>query len=175
MRLLSCFLVSLMLLCGCSRTQKAYTGHLKNRYELLPVELPEISLPPLPQTEIQLEVQAYRDSSFYLDNVTLAPEGRFMLTSKTDTLDFNGFHSAFINSIVYPELCREMLIQGKVYCKINFDKKGNCLTPEILRSPDQVLEKEALRCIKVLLNGANISFHPYRMKHMILVVSFRLN
>ncbi len=68
--------------------------------------------------------------------------------------EFPGGQSALMNylssNIKYPEECRKMGVEGKVFIKFIVDKLGNITNVQILRGvPDgQLLEKEAIRVVQ---------------------------
>ncbi|HRG58788.1 MAG TPA: energy transducer TonB [Bacteroidia bacterium] len=68
--------------------------------------------------------------------------------------EFPGGQSALMkylsSNINYPENCRKMGVEGKVYLKFIVDKLGNITHVQVLRGvPDgQLLEKEAIRVVQ---------------------------
>lgn len=53
-------------------------------------------------------------------------------------------------NIKYPSICRENNIQGKVYIQFIVNKDGSIVDPEVIRSVNPYLDKEALRVISTM-------------------------
>ncbi|PVX52643.1 outer membrane transport energization protein TonB [Balneicella halophila] len=53
-------------------------------------------------------------------------------------------------NIKYPQIAADNGIQGKVYLKFVVEKDGKVGDVQVLRSPDKLLEKEAVRVVKTL-------------------------
>lgn len=83
----------------------------------------------------------------------IAPENE-IYTIVEQMPEFPGGQSALMNylssNIKYPEECRKMGVEGKVFIKFIVDKLGNITNVQILRGvPDgQLLEKEAIRVVQ---------------------------
>ncbi len=78
--------------------------------------------------------------------------------------------------IKYPVLAVENGIEGKVFIRFSINKKGEVINPEILRSVDSLLDKEAIRVVKLLPKwkpGMN-NGRPVSVKFT-LPVTFKLN
>lgn len=80
--------------------------------------------------------------------------------------------------IQYPEECRKMGVEGKVFVKFIVDQTGNIINAQILRGIEdgKLLEKEAIRVIQSMPqwkpgknNGKNVSVY------FTLPISFKLN
>lgn len=54
------------------------------------------------------------------------------------------------NSVIYPDIAREMDIQGRVFVEFVVDENGNVIKAKVLRSVHPALDKEALRVINSL-------------------------
>lgn len=56
------------------------------------------------------------------------------------------------SNINYPEECRKMGVEGKVFVKFIIDKSGSIYDPQILRgvADGKLLEKEALRVVNAM-------------------------
>jgi len=82
----------------------------------------------------------------------------------------------FINSnIDYPQLAIENDVQGKVYVKFVVNTKGEIENAEVVRSVDDILDKEALRIINSMPNwnpgmNGNIAVKV----NMIIPINFKL-
>lgn len=82
-----------------------------------------------------------------------APENE-IFTIVEQMPEFPGGQSALMkylsSNINYPEPCRKMGVEGKVYLKFIVDKLGNITNVQVLRGiPDgQLLEKEAIRVVQ---------------------------
>lgn len=83
----------------------------------------------------------------------VAPENE-IFTIVEQMPEFPGGQSALMqylsSNINYPETCRKMGVEGKVYLKFIVDKLGNITNVQVLRGiPDgQLLEKEAIRVVQ---------------------------
>lgn len=53
-------------------------------------------------------------------------------------------------NIKYPQIAADNGVQGKVYLKFIVKENGNIGEVQVLRSPDKLLEKEAIRVVKML-------------------------
>ncbi len=82
------------------------------------------------------------------------------------------------SNIKYPDECRKMGIEGKVYVKFVVDKTGSITDTKLLRGvPDgKLLENEAIRVIKTMpkWNPGNQSGKPVSV-YFTLPISFKLN
>lgn len=83
-----------------------------------------------------------------------------------------------VSNIKYPEECRKMGVEGKVFVKFIVDPTGKIINAQILRGVEdgKLLEKEALRVIQSMPNwkpgkqgGKNVSVY------FTLPISFTLN
>ncbi len=65
----------------------------------------------------------------------------------------------------FPEMARQMGIQGKVYVNFVIEKNGKITNVEVIRGPDQLLNDEAVRVVKMLpqLTPAKQRGKPVRM------------
>lgn len=85
----------------------------------------------------------------------VAPENE-IFTIVEQMPEFPGGQSALMNylssNIKYPEECRKMGVEGKVFIKFIVDKLGNINSVQVLRGiPDGLLmEKEAVRVIQAM-------------------------
>jgi TonB family protein len=73
--------------------------------------------------------------------------------------------------IKYPEQAKYSNITGTVYVKMVINKKGEVVNPKVLRSPDQRLSDEAIRCIREmpLWVPGEYKNNPVSMIHVIPV------
>jgi len=82
------------------------------------------------------------------------------------------------SNIKYPDECRKMGIEGKVYVKFVVDKTGSITDTKLLRGvPDgKLLENEAIRVIKTMpkWKPGNQSGKPVSV-YFTLPISFKLN
>lgn len=84
--------------------------------------------------------------------------------------------NSFIKSnIKYPQIARELGIQGKVYVEFVVSKSGKVINIKVVRSPDNNLSQEAIRVVKLMpdwipgkQNGHNVN------AYFILPVDFKL-
>jgi protein TonB len=87
------------------------------------------------------------------DAVEVAPqEETFVIVEKMP--EYPGGQSALMNylssNIQYPEECRKMGVEGKVFVKFIVDALGNIINVQVLRgvTDGKLLEKEAVRVVK---------------------------
>lgn len=142
--------------------------------ELVPITLPEKkTVPPPPQAVkmtdiIQIieddadiaedEVISTEDQEEWvditaIDHIEVDPEPEddtpFMVVE--DMPEFPGGTKALLEylskNIKYPSVCRENNIQGKVIISFIVDKDGSITNPEVIKSINPYLDKEALRVI----------------------------
>lgn len=78
--------------------------------------------------------------------------------------------------IKYPTICRENGIQGRVLVTFVVDKNGTIVSPEIVKSVNPYLDKEALRVISIMpqWKPGIQKGKPVRVKYTV-PVNFRLN
>lgn len=78
-------------------------------------------------------------------------------------------------NIKYPAICQEQNIQGRVSVRFVVNTDGTIVDPEIVRSPDDNLSKEALRVIKLMpkWKPARMGNKNVRVR-FVLPVNFRL-
>jgi periplasmic protein TonB len=53
-------------------------------------------------------------------------------------------------NIRYPQLAKDMKIEGRVLVKFVVDKEGNITNPSVVKSPSPLLSEEAIRVIKTM-------------------------
>jgi protein TonB len=122
------------------------------------------------------------------DNIALPPvpvdeaaqEETFVIVEQMP--EFPGGQAALMkylsSNIKYPDECRKMGIEGKVYVKFVVDKTGSITDTKLLRGvPDgKLLENEAIRVIKTMpkWKPGNQSGKPVSV-YFTLPISFKLN
>ena len=116
------------------------------------------------------------------DVVTVEPEPEeeeiFMVVE--DQPEFPGGTAALLEylrkNIKYPAICRENNIQGRVLVTFIVNKDGAIVEPEVVKSVNPSLDKEALRVISQMPNWKPGSQRgkPVRVKYTV-PVNFRLN
>ena len=116
------------------------------------------------------------------DVVTVEPEPEeeeiFMVVE--DQPEFPGGTAALLDylrkNIKYPAICRENNIQGRVLVTFIVNKDGAIVEPEVVKSVNPSLDKEALRVISQMPNWKPGSQRgkPVRVKYTV-PVNFRLN
>lgn len=118
--------------------------------------------PPEPPMEI---VSQSKDT--ILDYAEVMPEFPGGMTSFLEYLKSN---------IKYPELCKEMGIEGKVYVQFIVFSDGRCSSFEVLKTPHIELGKEAVRVLQEMPKW-NPGMQNGRKVHvkMTVPVSFRLD
>ncbi len=62
----------------------------------------------------------------------------------------NALNAYLSKNMKYPKKAQEMGIQGIVYVQFVVDTDGSIIAPQVIRSPDPSLSKEALRIIKMM-------------------------
>jgi len=171
--------------------------------EMIPITLPEKkTVPPPPaavtkaeiieivedDADIEEDVMAsvednveWVDIDDY-DVVTVEPEPEeeeiFMVVE--DQPEFPGGTAALLEylrkNIKYPAICRENNIQGRVLVTFIVNKDGAIVEPEVVKSVNPSLDKEALRVISQMPNWKPGSQRgkPVRVKYTV-PVNFRLN
>ncbi|MBC7862134.1 MAG: energy transducer TonB [Bacteroidia bacterium] len=137
--------------------------------------MPELETLRLPQGKIEISVQAWRDSVFFLENEHLSVPGRFILKTQEAETDFLSFLKYLNKNLHYPELEHEMGIQGKLYCRIDLDKKGQFLEPEVLKpvAGGPGISKETIRVLKSL-PAFRLKSYPFKTKYLIIIFNYRL-
>lgn len=80
------------------------------------------------------------------------------------------------NSVEYPEIAREMDIQGRVFVEFVVDERGKVINAKVVRSVHPALDKEALRVINSLptWKPGKQRGKPARVKFT-LPINFKLN
>jgi protein TonB len=97
-----------------------------------------------------------------------------------DQPEFPGGTAALLEylrkNIKYPAICRENNIQGRVLVTFIVNKDGAIVEPEVVKSVNPSLDKEALRVISQMPNWKPGSQRgkPVRVKYTV-PVNFRLN
>ena len=97
-----------------------------------------------------------------------------------DQPEFPGGTAALLEylrkNIKYPAICRENNIQGRVLVTFIVNKDGAIVEPEVVKSVNPSLDKEALRVISTMPNWKPGSQRgkPVRVKYTV-PVNFRLN
>ena len=171
--------------------------------EMIPITLPEKkTVPPPPaavtkaeiieivedDADIEEDIMASTEDNVEwvdideYDVVTVEPEPEeeeiFMVVE--DQPEFPGGTAALLEylrkNIKYPAICRENNIQGRVLVSFVVNKDGAIVEPEIVKSVNPSLDKEALRVISTMPNWKPGSQRgkPVRVKYTV-PVNFRLN
>lgn len=117
-----------------------------------------------------------------IDYVEVEPEPEeeeiFMVVE--DAPEFPGGTQALLDylrkNIKYPQICRENNIQGRVLVSFVVNKDGAIVDPQVVKSVNPSLDKEALRVISGMPNWKPGSQRgkPVRVKYTV-PVNFRLN
>lgn len=171
--------------------------------EMIPITLPEKkTVPPPPQSVTHAEVieiveddaeieetilASTEDQTEYIDiaeveNIVVEEEPQeeapFMVVE--DMPEFPGGTAALLEylqkNIKYPPICRENNIQGRVLIQFIVNKDGSIVEPEVVRSVDPYLDKEALRVISTMPNWKPGSQRGKAVRVKFTVpVNFRLN
>lgn len=142
--------------------------------ELIPITLPEKkTVPPPPQSVKMTDViKIIEDDADITEDVLISPDDqdKWLDISPTDVIEvapepdddmpfmvvedmpeFPGGTVALMDylrkNIKYPSICRENNIQGKVLIQFIVDKDGSITSPEVVRTVNPYLDKEALRVI----------------------------
>lgn len=171
--------------------------------EMIPITLPEKkTVPPPPaavtkaeiieivedDADIEEDIMASTEDNVEwvdiddYDVVTVEPEPEeeeiFMVVE--DQPEFPGGTAALLEylrkNIKYPAVCRENNIQGRVLVTFIVNKDGAIVEPEVVKSVNPQLDKEALRVISQMPNWKPGSQRgkPVRVKYTV-PVNFRLN
>ena len=171
--------------------------------EMIPITLPEKkTVPPPPAAVTKAEIieiveddadieedimASTEDNTEWVDIddydvVTVEPEPEeeeiFMVVE--DQPEFPGGTAALLEylrkNIKYPAICRENNIQGRVLVTFIVNKDGAIVEPEVVKSVNPSLDKEALRVISTMPNWKPGSQRgkPVRVKYTV-PVNFRLN
>ncbi|MBR2395605.1 MAG: energy transducer TonB [Bacteroidaceae bacterium] len=171
--------------------------------EMIPITLPEKkTVPPPPaavtkaeiieivedDADIEEDIMASTEDNIEwvdideYDVVTVEPEPEeeeiFMVVE--DQPEFPGGTAALLEylrkNIKYPAICRENNIQGRVLVTFIVNKDGAIVEPEVVKSVNPSLDKEALRVISQMPNWKPGSQRgkPVRVKYTV-PVNFRLN
>ena len=171
--------------------------------EMIPITLPEKkTVPPPPaavtkaeiieivedDADIEEDIMASTEDNVEwvdideYDVVTVEPEPEeeeiFMVVE--DQPEFPGGTAALLEylrkNIKYPAICRENNIQGRVLVTFIVNKDGAIVEPEVVKSVNPSLDKEALRVISTMPNWKPGSQRgkPVRVKYTV-PVNFRLN
>ena len=171
--------------------------------EMIPITLPEKkTVPPPPaavtkaeiieivedDADIEEDIMASTEDNVEwvdideYDVVTVEPEPEeeeiFMVVE--DQPEFPGGTAALLDylrkNIKYPAICRENNIQGRVLVTFIVNKDGAIVEPEVVKSVNPSLDKEALRVISQMPNWKPGSQRgkPVRVKYTV-PVNFRLN
>ena len=171
--------------------------------EMIPITLPEKkTVPPPPaavtkaeiieivedDADIEEDIMASTEDNVEwvdideYDVVTVEPEPEeeeiFMVVE--DQPEFPGGTAALLEylrkNIKYPAICRENNIQGRVLVTFIVNKDGAIVEPEVVKSVNPSLDKEALRVISGMPNWKPGSQRgkPVRVKYTV-PVNFRLN
>ncbi len=108
------------------------------------------------------------------------PEEEEIFMVVEDQPEFPGGTAALLEylrkNIKYPAICRENNIQGRVLVTFIVNKDGAIVEPEVVKSVNPSLDKEALRVISTMPNWKPGSQRgkPVRVKYTV-PVNFRLN
>ena len=171
--------------------------------EMIPITLPEKkTVPPPPaavtkaeiieivedDADIEEDIMASTEDNVEwvdiddYDVVTVEPEPEeeeiFMVVE--DQPEFPGGTAALLEylrkNIKYPAICRDNNIQGRVLVTFIVNKDGAIVEPEVVKSVNPSLDKEALRVISSMPNWKPGSQRgkPVRVKYTV-PVNFRLN
>jgi len=73
------------------------------------------------------------------------------------------------NNFEFPEMARQMGIQGRVYVNFVIEKNGSISNPTVVRGVDKLLDDEAMRVVKNLpkMKPAKQRGKPVRMSFML--------
>lgn len=88
----------------------------------------------------------------------------------------NALLSYLAKNIKYPSVAQDNNIQGRVYISFVVNKDGSIVDPEIVKSVDPSLDKEAMRVIRAMpkWNPGKQRGKPVRVKYTVPVL-FKLN
>ena len=171
--------------------------------EMIPITLPEKkTVPPPPaavtkadiieivedDADIEEDIMAStEDNTEWVDlddydvvEVEPEPEEEEIFMVVEDQPEFPGGTAALLEylrkNIKYPAFCRENNIQGRVLVTFIVNKDGAIVEPEVVKSVNPSLDKEALRVISQMPNWKPGSQRgkPVRVKYTV-PVNFRLN
>ena len=171
--------------------------------EMIPITLPEKkTVPPPPaavtkadiieivedDADIEEDIMAStEDNTEWVDlhdydvvEVEPEPEEEEIFMVVEDQPEFPGGTAALLEylrkNIKYPAICRENNIQGRVLVTFIVNKDGAIVEPEVVKSVNPSLDKEALRVISQMPNWKPGSQRgkPVRVKYTV-PVNFRLN
>ena len=171
--------------------------------EMIPITLPEKkTVPPPPAAVTKAEIieiveddadieedimASTEDNVEWVDlddydvvEVEPEPEEEEIFMVVEDQPEFPGGTAALLEylrkNIKYPAICRENNIQGRVLVTFIVNKDGAIVEPEVVKSVNPSLDKEALRVISQMPNWKPGSQRgkPVRVKYTV-PVNFRLN
>ena len=171
--------------------------------EMIPITLPEKkTVPPPPAAVTKAEIieiveddadieedimASTEDNVEWVDlddydvvEVEPEPEEEEIFMVVEDQPEFPGGTAALLEylrkNIKYPAICRENNIQGRVLVTFIVNKDGAIVEPEVVKSVNPSLDKEALRVISSMPNWKPGSQRgkPVRVKYTV-PVNFRLN
>ena len=171
--------------------------------EMIPITLPEKkTVPPPPAAVTKAEIieiveddadieedimASTEDNTEWVDlddydvvEVEPEPEEEEIFMVVEDQPEFPGGTAALLEylrkNIKYPAICRENNIQGRVLVTFIVNKDGAIVEPEVVKSVNPSLDKEALRVISQMPNWKPGSQRgkPVRVKYTV-PVNFRLN
>ena len=171
--------------------------------EMIPITLPEKkTVPPPPaavtkaeiieivedDADIEEDIMASTEDNvewvdlddFDVIEVEPEPEEEEIFMVVEDQPEFPGGTAALLEylrkNIKYPAICRENNIQGRVLVTFIVNKDGAIVEPEVVKSVNPSLDKEALRVISTMPNWKPGSQRgkPVRVKYTV-PVNFRLN
>ena len=171
--------------------------------EMIPITLPEKkTVPPPPAAVTKAEIieiveddadieedimASTEDNVEWVDlddydvvEVEPEPEEEEIFMVVEDQPEFPGGTAALLEylrkNIKYPAICRENNIQGRVLVTFIVNKDGAIVEPEVVKSVNPSLDKEALRVISGMPNWKPGSQRgkPVRVKYTV-PVNFRLN
>lgn len=171
--------------------------------EMVPITLPEKkTVPPPPAAVTQSDILEIVDDDADVEEDIMAstedqvewvdldeidyvevepePEDEEVFMVVEDSPEFPGGVQALLDylrkNIKYPAICRENNIQGRVLVSFVVNKDGAIVEPEIVKSVNPSLDKEALRVISGMPNWTpgKQRGKPVRVKYTV-PVNFRLN
>ena len=171
--------------------------------EMVPITLPEKkTVPPPPAAVTQSDILEIVDDDADVDEdimmstedqvewvdldeidyveVEPEPEEEEIFMVVEDAPEFPGGVQALLDylrkNIKYPQICRENNIQGRVLVSFVVNKDGAIVDPQVVKSVNPSLDKEALRVISGMPNWKPGSQRgkPVRVKYTV-PVNFRLN
>ena len=137
--------------------------------------------------DIMIPYDEYEDNDEWVDidsydfyDLEPEPEEEDVFMVVKDQPEFPGGTSALLEylrkNIKYPAICRENNIQGRVIVSFIVNKDGGIVEPEVIKSVNPSLDKEALRVISGMPKWKPGSQRgkPVRVKYTV-PVNFRLN